>query len=311
LASASTFAPLAASPGAADALSIGQTRRGASLWRDAVRRLARNRLALLGAALVLVFVAVALLAPLVARYPFDVQVFPRNGGPSPENWLGTDDLGRDMFSRLAYGARISLLVGLATQLFVLVGGVLFGCLSGYFGRWLDVLLMRVTDVMYAFPATLFAIALIAVMGRNVTNIVIAIGISMLPNMIRLVRSAVLTVRELEFIEAARSIGAGNGRIVALHVLPNILSPIIVATTFGIPAAIMSEGSMSFIGLGVTPPTPSWGLMVNDGFRWIRSAPALALVPAIAISITLFAFNFLGDGLRDALDPKSSVTGQRT
>jgi peptide/nickel transport system permease protein len=304
LASASTSVRLAAGSGQI-ALGIDVPPRRASLGSNALQRLARNRLALLGAGLVVLFLAIALLAPVIARYPFDAQVFPRNSAANAQNWLGTDDLGRDMFSRLVYGARISLLVGVATQVLVVALGVLLGCVSGFFGRWVDVLLMRVTDVMYAFPATLFAIVLIAVMGRKVSNIVIAIGISMLPNMIRLVRSAVLTVRELEFIEAARAIGASNGRIMALHVLPNVLSPIIVAATFGIPAAIMSEASLSFIGLGVTPPTPSWGLMVNDGFRWIRSAPMLALVPSISISVTLFAFNFLGDGLRDALDPKST------
>jgi peptide/nickel transport system permease protein/oligopeptide transport system permease protein len=254
--------------------------------------------------LVVLFIAVAVFAPLIATQPFDAQIFRRNLGPNAENWLGTDDLGRDLFSRVVYGARISLLVGLATQVLVLAIGLAVGCLAGYLGGWVDGVLMRVTEVLYAFPATLLAIVLLTVLGRNVTNVVLAIGVSMLPTMIRLVRGAVLGVRDVEFIEAARALGASNTRIVLQHVLPNILGPVVVAATFGVPAAIMAEASLSFIGLGIAPPTPSWGLMVNAGFSWIRSDPLIALVPAVAISLTLLAFNFLGDGLRDALDPRS-------
>jgi ABC-type dipeptide/oligopeptide/nickel transport system permease subunit len=277
---------------------------GRGVWSSALRRLARNRLATLGAVLVVLFVAIALLAPVIATQPFDAQIFRRNLGPNAENWLGTDDLGRDLFSRVVYGARISLLVGLATQMLVLAIGLALGCVAGYLGGWLDTALMRVTEVLYAFPSTLLAIVLLTVLGRNVTNVVLAIGVSMLPTMIRLVRGAVLGVRDVEFIEAARALGASNTRIVMQHVLPNILGPVIVAATFGVPAAIMAEASLSFIGLGIAPPTPSWGLMVNAGFSWIRSDPLIALVPALAISLTLLAFNFLGDGLRDALDPRS-------
>jgi ABC-type dipeptide/oligopeptide/nickel transport system permease subunit len=277
---------------------------GRGVWSSALRRLARNRLATAGAVLVVLFVAIALLAPVIATQAFDAQIFRRNLGPNAENWLGTDDLGRDLFSRVVYGARISLLVGLATQVLVLAIGLAVGCLAGYLGGWVDGVLMRVTEVLYAFPATLLAIVLLTVLGRNVTNVVLAIGVSMLPTMIRLVRGAVLGVRDVEFIEAARALGASNTRIVLQHVLPNILGPVVVAATFGVPAAIMAEASLSFIGLGIAPPTPSWGLMVNAGFSWIRSDPLIALVPALAISLTLLAFNFLGDGLRDALDPRS-------
>jgi ABC-type dipeptide/oligopeptide/nickel transport system permease subunit len=277
---------------------------GRGVWSSAARRLARNRLASVGAVLVVLFVAIALLAPVIATQPFDAQIFRRNLGPNAANWLGTDDLGRDLFSRVVYGARISLLVGVATQVLVLAIGLSVGCVAGYVGGWLDGVLMRVTEVLYAFPATLLAIVLLTVLGRNVTNVVLAIGVSMLPTMIRLVRGAVLGVRDVDFIEAARALGASNTRIVVQHVLPNILGPVVVAATFGVPAAIMAEASLSFIGLGIAPPTPSWGLMVNAGFSWIRSDPLIALVPALAISLTLLAFNFLGDGLRDALDPRS-------
>jgi ABC-type dipeptide/oligopeptide/nickel transport system permease subunit len=282
----------------------GPRAHGRGVWSSALRRLARNRLATLGAVLVVLFVGIALLAPMIATQPFDAQVFRRNLGPNAENWLGTDDLGRDLFSRVVYGARISLVVGVATQVLVLAIGLSVGCAAGYLGGWLDGVLMRVTEVLYAFPATLLAIVLLTVLGRNVTNVVLAIGVSMLPTMIRLVRGAVLGVRDVEFIEAARALGASNTRIVVQHVLPNILGPVVVAATFGVPAAIMAEASLSFIGLGIAPPTPSWGLMVNAGFSWIRSDPLIALVPALAISLTLLAFNFLGDGLRDALDPRS-------
>jgi peptide/nickel transport system permease protein len=267
-----------------------------------------NRMAVAGTVLVLLFHTAAALAPVLARYSFDAQLFQRNAGPSAAHWFGTDDLGRDLFARLVFGARLSLTVGIATQFAVLTGGLLLGCLSGYYGGRLDTLLMRLTDVMYAFPSTLLAIALVAVLGRSLFNIIAAIALSMVPNMTRLIRSSVLAVREQEFIEAARAVGATDGRILAHHVLPNILSPVLVAMSFGIPAAMLAEAQLSFIGLGVTPPTPSWGLMVNDGFQWFRSAPLLALVPAAAISLTLVAFNFLGDGLRDALDPKSISLG---
>jgi len=277
---------------------------------DALHRLARNRLAVLGGLLILLFLVTAAFAPLMAPYPFDAQIFQRNLDPGGgANLLGTDDLGRDQLSRLIFGSRISLMVGVATQLMVFGGGIALGCLSGYFGGWLDRVIMRITDIMYAFPTTLLAIVLIAVMGRQVSNIVIAIAVSMLPNMVRLVRGSVLGVKELEFIEAARAMGASNLRVIGQHVVPNILSPLIIATTFGIPAAMLSEASLSFIGLGVRPPTPSWGLMVSAGFGWIRTDPYLALIPALAISVTLFAFNFLGDGLRDALDPKSLNVGR--
>jgi ABC-type dipeptide/oligopeptide/nickel transport system permease subunit len=299
-----SLAPNPSAGGLEYVLTPPDSRRRAALWTDAMRRLARNRLAVVGGVLIMLFLAVALLAPALAPYPFDGQLFQRNLDPNPRNLLGTDDLGRDLLSRMIFGARISLLVGVATQLLVLACGIVFGCISAYFGRVADSVIMRVTDVVYAFPTTLFAIVLISVMGRQVNNIVIAIAVSMVPNMVRLVRSSVLDLKELEFIEAARSVGASNPRILLRHILPNILSPVIVATTFGIPAAMMAEASLSFIGLGIRPPIPSWGLMVSSGFGWIRTDPWLALVPAVAISLTLFAFNFLGDGLRDALDPKS-------
>lgn len=273
------------------------------LWIAAGRRLARNRLAVAGGALVAIFVVIALLAPVLAPYPYDAQIFPRNAPPSAQNWLGTDDLGRDLLSRLIYGARISLIVGLATQGIVLVIGLLVGCVSGYLGRWIDTSIMRFTDIMFAFPTLLFAIVLLSVFGRELTNVFLAISLSMWPNMARLVRSAVLNIRDVEFVEAARALGARDQRIITSHIVPNILGTVIVACTFGVPAAIMSEAFLSFVGLGVRPPTPSWGLMVSEGFPWIRSNPMLALLPGIAISTTLFAFNFLGDGLRDALDPK--------
>lgn len=276
---------------------------GGELWRAAGRRLAHNRLAVAGGILVAIFLVIALLAPLLAPYPLDAQIFPRNAPPSAQNLLGTDDLGRDLLSRLIYGARISLIVGLATQAIVLAIGLVIGCVSGYFGRWIDTLIMRVTDVMFAFPTLLFTIVLLSVFGRELTTVFLAISLSMWPNMARLVRSTVLNIRDVEFIEAARALGAGDLRIITAHIIPNILGTIIVASTFGVPAAIMAEAFLSFVGVGIRPPTPSWGLMVSEGFPWIRSNPALALLPGIAISVTLFAFNFLGDGLRDALDPK--------
>jgi ABC-type dipeptide/oligopeptide/nickel transport system permease subunit len=261
-------------------------------------------MAIVGGAIISVFVVGALAAPLLAPYRYDAQIFDRLLPPSLQNPLGTDDLGRDQLSRLVYGARISLYVGLISQAIIVAVGLPLGLISGYYGGKADAVIMRLTEVVLTLPTILLAIVVLAVMGRTISNIFIAIGLTSWPYMARLVRGAVIGVRGSEYIEVARVIGAPDRRILTSHVLPNILGPIIVATTFGVPAAMMTEAFLSFIGIGAEPPLPSWGIMINDGFRWIRSIPHLTLFPSLAITLVLLAFNVLGDGMRDALDPRS-------
>ncbi len=292
-----------------------------SLWSDAWLRLRRNKLAVGGAVVIVLIILVAIFADLIAPYDpaFQFGVTDvRKAGLCPASgrcsakllpvsshfWLGTDSLGRDVFSRLVHGARVSISVGLISQLLIILIGVPLGLVAGYYGRWVDYLLMRVTDVMYAFPTILFAIVVLAVFGQSFLNILIAIGLTFWPPMARLVRSQVLSVREKEYVEAARAIGVKDRGIIFRHILPNILSPVIVSITFGIPFAIMTEAFLSFLGIGIPVPQPSWGSMVSDARQYMRTDPSLVIFPGLAISLTLFAFNFFGDGLRDALDPRT-------
>ena len=263
-------------------------------------------MAALGGIAIILFVALALAAPWIAPHPYEAQIFDRLLRPSSQNPLGTDDLGRDQLSRLIYGARVSLTVGLISQGIVLLIGIPLGLLSGYYGGLIDAIIMRSTDAVLALPTILLAIVMMAVMGRTLNNVFIAIGLSSWPHMARLVRGSAIAAREADYVEAARAVGTRDHSIIFRHILPNILGPIIVATTFGVPAAMMTEAFLSFIGIGVEPPLPSWGIMINDGFRWIQSRPELTVYPSLAITTVLLAFNFLGDGLRDALDPTTQA-----
>lgn len=276
-----------------------------TLWSDAWRRLRRNVAALIGVAIVILLALVAIFADLLAPYPYDLQQIDAVLRPigTPGHILGTDQLGRDMLSRLIHGARISLGVAFVAQLIVLLIGVPLGLIAGSGPRWLDNALMRFTDIMYAFPDLLFVIIILAVLGRNVLFVPIAIGIVNWTTMARLVRGQVLTLRERDFIVAAEALGIPRWQVVLRHMLPNALSPIIVAVTLGIPQYILLEATLSFIGIGTPPPIPSWGLMINDGFNSIFSYPHLVVLPGIAIALTMLSFTFLGDGLRDALDPR--------
>ena len=274
------------------------------LTRDALRRLSRNRLALAGAAVVALLVLLAVFADVLAPYPYTKTNFDRIAeGPSPHHPLGTDQVGRDLFSRLIYGARISMLVGLGAQVIVLLIGVPIGAVSGHFGGRTDVLITRFIDVMYAFPRLLFVILVMSMLGAGLANIFIAIGLTGWVGIARQTRAQVLAIKEKEFVDAARGLGAGFGRLLSRHVLPNALTPIVVAVTFGIPEAIFTEAALSFIGVGINPPTPSWGQMVGEGQQYLRSYWHLCVLPSIAIAITMLSFTFLGDGVRDALDPR--------
>lgn len=265
----------------------------------------RNRLALIGLAILGVIVAGAVFAPLIApRGPLAMDL----GRPmlpplSRDHLLGTDNFGRDVLARILYGARISLTVG-----FVVVGisaalGLVLGTLAGYYGRWVDQVIMRVTDVFFAFPFFILAIGVIAVLGPNIVNVMAVLGLVTWPGYARLVRGQVLAVREEAYVDAARTVGAGPRRIMFRHILPNCLAPVTVMATLGIAGAILSAAGLSFLGMGVQPPAPEWGAMLNEGKAYMRTAPHLVEIPGLAIMLTVLALNFVGDGLRDALDPR--------
>jgi oligopeptide transport system permease protein len=275
-----------------------------SLWGDAFIRLRRNKLALAGGAFILLLTLAALLAPLLTPYRFDQQNYDAMLlGPGTGHLLGTDELGRDVFTRLIYGARTSLAVGVFTQIIVLAIGLPVGAIAGYSGGRTDNLLMRFVDVTYAFPDILLIILLRSIFGGSIFMIFLAIGIVSWVNIARLVRGQVLSLKERDYVNAARSMGGDGGYITRHHLLPNSIGPVIVAVTFNVPRAIFTEAALSYIGIGVRPPTPSWGAMIRDGYDVVFAAPHLVLVPAIAIALLMLAFTFLGDGLRDALDPR--------
>jgi ABC-type dipeptide/oligopeptide/nickel transport system permease subunit len=282
----------------------GEPVRSSSLWRDAVRRLLRNRLALVGLIVVAVLGLVAIFADVLAPRPYTKTNFSRlNEPPSRDYPLGTDQIGRDLLSRMIYGARVSMIVGLGAQVIIVLIGVPIGALSGWFGGRVDLVLMRLVDVMYAFPNLLFVILVMSMLGAGLMNIFIAIGLTGWVGIARQTRAQVLAIKEKEFVDGARGLGAGFGRLLVRHVLPNSLTPIVVAVTFGIPQAIFTEAALSFIGVGINPPTPSWGQMVGEGQQYLRTYWHLCVFPSIAIALTMLSFTFVGDGVRDALDPK--------
>ncbi len=287
-------------------------RRQASLWGDAWRRLIRNRMAVLGGIVVVILLLVALFANVIAPYgPTKQYLDATLAPPSGRFLLGTDILGRDQFTRLVYGARVAVTVGIFTQFLVLAIGLPIGATAALFGGRIDNLLMRFTDIVYAFPDLLLVILLSAVLRESPVKAVwggllvifFAIGVVSWVDIARLTRGQLLSLKEREFVEAARALGAGDRHIIGKHLLPNALGPIIVSVTFGVPRAIFTEATLSFLGIGITPPNPSWGSMIQDGYQAIFGAPYLVLFPALAIALTLLAFTFLGDGLRDALDPR--------
>jgi oligopeptide transport system permease protein len=279
------------------------------LWQDAWHRFRRNRLAVLGAVLILFLILVAFLSPLLVHFgiivnPTTQQVENIEVGPAQAgHLLGTDELGRDTLSRLMYGSRISLSVGILVQGIILPIGLAIGLAAGYFGGRIDNLLMRFTDIWYAFPDLIFVLVLVSVFGPNLLSIFGAIALVGWVGLARLVRGQVLAIKEKEYIEAARSSGSPPLKLILKHLLPNALGPIIVTVVFGIPSAIFLEAVLSFLGVGIQPPTPTWGQMVFDGYEAIYANPSSVVFPALAIGFTLLAFSFIGDGLRDALDPR--------
>ena len=268
------------------------------------RRFRHHPPALIGLGIILTFVVLAALAPVISPYDPNAQNLADSiQGPSGEHWLGTDQLGRDIATRLMYGARISLLIGVLAVGIGLVVGVPLGMIAGYYGGWADLAISRFADMMFAFTSILLALTLVAVLGVSLQNVIIAVGISVIPVIIRLVRSSVLSLREEPYVEAARALGASNLRIITRHVFRNSLTPVLVHGTLSIGVSILLAAGLGFLGLGVQSPTAEWGTMLGEGRQFIFSAPHLTTFPGIAIFLAILAFNLLGDGLRDALDPR--------
>ncbi len=268
-----------------------------------MRRVLRNRLAVSGSCLLIVVMVGGVFAGVLTLHdPLAMTVTDRLQPPSLQHPMGTDNYGRDIFSRVLHGARLSMEVGLAVMLFTVAVGVVFGLLSGYFAR-LDNAIMRVMDAMMAFPAILFAIAIMAVLGPKTVNVVIALGVVYAPRTVRIVRASVLAVKELDFIEAIRAQAASHLRILTRHVLPNCMSPLVVQATFNFAYAVLAEASLSFVGAGAPPPTPSWGNILSEGRIYMQNAPWITIFPGVAITITVLGLNLAGDGLRDVLDPR--------
>ncbi len=273
-------------------------------WRRAWRRLLRRRSAMLGLVVVLGFIALALLAPWVApQDPIATDWGAIRKPPSAAHWFGTDDIGRDVLSRVVWGTRASLLAGVVSVSISLLLGVPIGLAAGFLGGWVDGLISRITDAFLACPFLILAIALAAFLGPNLTNAMIAIGVSATPIFVRLTRAQVLNVKVEDYIEAARAVGNPPLRVALRHVLPNITAPVIVQATLAIAAAVIAEASLSFLGLGQQPPAPSWGSMLNTAKNFVDNAPWMAIWPGLSIFVLVLSFNLLGDGLRDALDPR--------
>jgi oligopeptide transport system permease protein len=278
------------------------------LWQDAAARFRRNPLAVAGLAIVVLIALAALSGPLLVQLgilpePLRLDVSHELAPPSPGHLLGTDYLGRDMLSRLMFGAQISLMFGIGVQFLIVVIGGTIGLISGYIGGAIDNLLMRFTDIMYAFPDLLWLLVVVSVFGKGLVVMFVAAGSIYWVGLARLVRGQVLSIREKEYVESARATGSSPSRIILRHMIPNVMSPVTVTLTFGIPIAIFLEATLSFLGLGIPPPQPSWGVMVADGYQAIFADPLNALIPSVAIALTMLSFTFIGDGLRDALDPR--------
>lgn len=287
-------------------LTLNQLEEGTSLGRDALLRLRKNKAAMIGAAILIFLIVIALLTPWIAPYSYQQQNLALGASPpSAAHWLGTDVLGRDQLTRIMYGSRVSLMVGFVATTVALLIGVLWGAIAGFLGGRVDAVLMRIVDVLYALPFTIFIILLTVIFGSSMLLLFLAIGAVEWLTMARIVRGQVLTIKRQEFVEAAVSMGLSRWQIIRRHLIPNVLGPIIVYTTLTIPSVILLESFLSFLGLGIQPPASSWGSLISAGVDTMEEYPWLLLFPAITLSITLFSLNFLGDGLRDALDPRAS------
>lgn len=275
-----------------------------NLFLDTMKRLSKNSAAMVGLVIIMVMAILAIFAPVLSPYRYDETDLKNTfATPSLEHPLGTDDLGRDILSRLMYGGRNSLRIGLISISAALVGGLAIGSIAGYFGGWFDMVIMRILDVFQAIPGLVLAIAISAVLGPGFTNSIIALAVGMVPGYARMTRASILNIRRMEYLEAATAINASNFRIISKHVLPNAIQPLIVSATMGVAGAILVAASLSFIGLGVQPPVPEWGAMLSAGRSFIRNHPHMVIFPGVMIMLAVLSLNMLGDGLRDALDPK--------
>lgn len=273
-------------------------------WRALVRVFNANRISWIGFVLLILILAIAALAPFLTRHdPFDQNVFAQLQGPSSAHLFGTDEYGRDIWARLIYGARISLVIGVASTLIAMVVGSAIGVLAGWYGGRFDAVVMQIMDVLLAFPSLILGLIVVAMLGPTMTNLIIAIALTSIPPFARIARAPTISLREREFVEACRALGYSDLRILCLHIVPNILADVLVMGSLWLANAIRTEASLAFIGLGIKPPTPTWGGMIRSGFENILDNAWLAVVPSIAILLVIFALNLLGDGLRDALDPK--------
>ena len=281
-------------------------RKPANLWRDAGIRFSRNRLAMGAAVVVLLFILMAIFADVIAPTAYDYSNLAKSRRfPNAENLLGTDSVGRDQLSRLIYGARVSLTIGLAVQIIAVIVGVTLGSAAGFLGGWADTIIMGIIEVFTAIPQLLFALFLLSIWGGGLVNLILALGLISWIEMCRLTRAQILSLREKEYIEAARAIGVTNTSIAWRHLLPNALSPLIISFTLGIPATMFAEAGLSFLGIGINDPIPSWGKMAGQSSSFIEVYWHLGLFPTLMIALTMLSFSFVGDGLRAALDPRGS------
>jgi len=289
-----------------EALAFESAEEGSSLWHDAWLRLRKNRLAIFGGSVLLFMIVVALLTPWIAPYSYEAQNLDLGATPpSAEHWLGTDIFGRDVLTQIMYGGRISLAVGFIATAVALLIGITWGAIAGYVGGKVDAVMMRLVDILYALPFMIFIVLLMVVFGRNILLLFLAIGAVEWLTMARIMRSQVQSLRQQEFVEAAVSVGLSPAAIIRKHVVPNALGPIIVYTTLTIPSVMLLEAFLSFLGLGIQPPATSWGLLISYGAETMEEYPWLLIFPGCALTLTLFSLNFLGDGLRDALDVRGS------
>ena len=293
-------------PPAASASPVDAPDRGVSPWRDAWQRLRRNHLAVFGGAVLITLSLLCVIGPWFSPYGYEqTDLYNTFSPPSFKHWLGTDQLGRDLLTRLLFGGRISLMVGLVATFVALTIGVVYGAISGYAGGKIDRVMMRIVDILYALPFTIFVILLMVFFGRNLLLLFVAIGAVEWLTMARIVRGQIMSIKRMDYIEAARSLGLGTPRIIFRHMIPNILGPIIVYTTLTIPGVMLLEAFLSFLGLGVQPPMSSWGVLIKDGAERMEEYPWMLIFPGTIFSLTLFSLNFLGDGLRDALDVRAA------
>ena len=284
--------------------TLNKSKRNSQI-KEIWRRYKKSKIAMLGLVLLIFVLAIEIFADIIVPYEEAITQDPANRlqGPSGEHWFGTDELGRDVFARVVHGSRYSLWIGVSTSIFSLIIGGLLGAVAGYYGKTIDNVIMRLTDVVMTVPPILLSLAVVAALGANLTNLLIAITVSCIPNMVRMVRSTVLTVIDNDYIEAAKSYGSSDMRVILRYVIPNALGPIIVTTTMNVAAMILSASGLSFLGMGVQPPSPEWGALLSDARQYMFNAPYLLYFPGLFIVIAALSFNLAGDGLRDALDPK--------